>query len=197
MNRLLQFLVSLLAFFVLLFCYTEFANLRLDEAWRYLIDVGFNTGTGEANIKENDDWVALLTTIVMLCGSFLNAFFWYDFVAFFVGQRDSMNSDFCREFMTMCDDSISNMNLYLLTLGFFVLGILFGVYLEGMTFLVAINFAVGLLTTTGSQTCKNAAINNVITGTYMLFGIPLYAFTLGRVLKSLPQATYERVRDDL
>ena len=97
----------------------------------------------------------------------------------------------------MCDDSISNMNLYLLTLGFFVLGVLFGVYLEGMTFLVAINFAVGLLTTTGSQTCKNAAINNVITGTYMLFGIPLYAFTLGRVLKSLPQATYEGVRDDL
>jgi hypothetical protein len=199
MNRLLQFLLFLIVFIVLLFCYTEFATLRLDEAYRYLIDVSFNTGTGVANIVEKDDWVALLTTVVMLIGNFLNAFFWYDFIAFFVGNRDAMNSDFCREFMTSCDRNISNRTLYLLTFGFLVIGILFGVYLEGMTFLVALNYAVGLLTTTGSQTCKNEAINNVITGTYMLLGIPLFAFTMTRFIKSLPEARYERVdgRPDL
>ena len=94
MHRVLQLFIFIVVFLALLFCYTQFATLRLDEAYRYLIDVSFNTGTGVSNVVEEDDLVALLTTIVMLAGNFLNAFFWYDFVAFFVGQREAMNSDF-------------------------------------------------------------------------------------------------------
>ena len=91
------------------------------------------------------------------------------------------------------------MNLYLLTLAFFIVGVLFGVYLEGMTFIVAVNYAIGLLTTTGSQQPKNEAISNVVAGTYMLIGIPLFAFTMGRIIASLPKERYERVetRPDL
>ena len=195
MHRVLQLLIFIVVFLALLFCYTQFATLRLDEAYRYLIDVSFNTGTGVSNIVEKDDLVALLTTIVMLAGNFLNAFFWYDFVAFFVGG--TMNSDFCREFMTVCDRNISNMNLYLLTFAFLVVGVLFGVYLEGMTFIVAINYAIGLLTTTGSQQPKNEPISNVVAGTYMLIGIPLFAFTMGRFIASLPKEQYEKVEGRL
>ena len=199
MHRVLQLFIFIVVFLALLLCYTQFATLRLDEAYRYLIDVSFNTGTGVSNVVEKDDLVALLTTIVMLAGNFLNAFFWYDFVAFFVGQREAMNSDFCRDFMAACDRNISNMNLYLLTLAFFIVGVLFGVYLEGMTFIVAVNYAIGLLTTTGSQQPKNEAISNVVAGTYMLIGIPLFAFTMGRIIASLPKERYERVetRPDL
>ena len=195
MNRLLQLLLFIALFLTLLFCYTQFATLRLDEAYRYLIDVSFNTGTGVSNVVEKDDLVALLTTIVMLVGNFLNAFFWYDFVAFFVGQRDAMNLDFCREFMTACDNNISNLQLYALTTVFLIVGTLFGVYLEGMTFIVAINYAVGLLTTTGSQQPKNEPLSNIVAGTYMLIGIPLFAFTMGRIVSSLPKARYERVEE--
>ena len=90
------------------------------------------------------------------------------------------------------------MNLYLLTLAFFIVGVLFGVYLEGMTFIVAVNYAIGLLTTTGSQQPKQKQSATSLQ-VPMLIGIPLFAFTMGRIIASLPKERYERVetRPDL
>ena len=66
-------------------------------------------------------------------------------------------------------------------------------------FLIALNFAVGLVTTTGSQQPKNEAVNNVVTGTYLLIGAPLFAFTMARFLSSLQRReSYEALdREDL
>ena len=90
------------------------------------------------------------------------------------------------------------MQLYIMTILYLILGILIGVYMEGFTFLIALNFAIGLLTTTGSQEPKNEAINNVVTGTYLLIGVPLFAFTMARFLSSLQRESYEALdREDL
>ena len=198
MQRLLQLLLFCLTFLIFIFLYSQFGELRLDESFRYFIDVAMNTGTGSSNIVEKDDLTSLITTCAMLLGYFFNLFFWYDFIAFVVGKRDAMNSDFCKSFLDTCDRNIESMQLYTMTILYLILGILIGVYMEGFTFLIALNFAIGLLTTTGSQEPKNEAINNVVTGTYLLIGVPLFAFTMARFLSSLQRESYEALdREDL
>ena len=91
MQRLLQLLLFCLTLLSFIFLYSQFGELRLDESFRYFIDVAMNTGTGSSNIVEKDDWTSLITTFAMLLGYFFNIFFWYDFIAFVVGKRGAMN----------------------------------------------------------------------------------------------------------
>ena len=67
-----------------------------------------------------------------------------------------------------------------------------GMVMENMSFIVALNFAVGLLTSTGSQQCSNEMLNNYLTGTYMLIGIPLLAVSTSIFISAQP-TNYQRV----
>ena len=78
-SRLVQLLSFLAWIAVVMLLYTLAGDLRADEAYRYMFDVGFNIGTGTGNISEKDEWITLFTVFVMLSGYFAVGLFWVDF----------------------------------------------------------------------------------------------------------------------
>ena len=182
--------------------YTLSGDLRADEAFRYMFDIGFNIGTGEGNISEKDEWITLFTVFVMLTGYFAVALFWVDFVTYLVNGEESVYSNSFKGILntgkhySVAIEEATGITrsswAYLLTLLWLCLGVVMGMVMEEMSFITALNFAVGLMTSTGSQQCSNKELNNYLTGVYMLIGIPLLAMTSAVFIASNP-TTYSRV----
>jgi len=203
-SRLTQLLSFLTWVAVAMLIYTLAGELRPDEAYRYLLDCGFNIGTGVGNISENSEGITLFTVLVMLTGYFVVALFWADFVGYLLGQEEAMYSSSFRNLLNtgkhysrVIEESTGisrNAWAYSLTGVWLALGVLLGMLMEEMSFVVALNFAVGLMTSTGSQQCSNEMLNNYLTGSYMLIGIPLLAVSTGIFISGQP-TTYERVSD--
>lgn len=203
-SRLVQLLSFLAWIAVVMLLYTLAGDLRADEAYRYMFDVGFNIGTGTGNISEKDEWITLFTVFVMLSGYFAVGLFWVDFVSYLVGQEEAMYSSGFKSLLntgkhyTKVIEEATGITraswVYILTLVWLGLGVLLGMVLEEMSFITALNFAVGLMTSTGSQQCANEMLNNYLTGTYMLVGIPLLSVATAVFIASNP-TDYSRVAD--
>lgn len=201
-SRLVQLLSFLAWIVVVMLVYTLSGELRADEAFRYMFDVGFNIGTGVGNISEKDEWITLFTVFVMLTGYFAVALFWVDFVSYIVNGEEAVYSSGFKSLLNtgkhysrVIEESTGITRsswAYILTLIWLALGVLMGMLLEEMSFVTALNFAVGLMTSTGSQQCSNEMLNNYLTGIYMLIGIPLLAMTSAVFIASNP-TSYSRV----
>ena len=199
--QLLTFLLWIVLFSSV---YVFVGDLKFDEAFRYLFDVGFNIGTGTGNIAEKDDVVTFVTVIVMLTGYFLVALFWTDFIAFILGQEESIHMEMFKDLFQTGRKGARKVQMllgcftpsslaYTLMLLWLILGVLIGVYVEEYNFVYALNYAVGLCTSTGSQQPKNEPLNNYIAAVYMLFGIPLTAMTVAIFIDSMPKKQYKAV----
>jgi len=203
-SRITQLLSFVAWVAAVMLIYTLAGDLRADEAYRYMLDVGFNIGTGVGNINEKDEGITLFTVIVMLSGYFAVALFWSDFVGYLLGQEEAMYSSSFKDLLNtgkhyslVIEESTGisrNAWAYLVTVVWLALGVVMGMVMEEMSFVVALNFAVGLMTSTGSQQCSNEMLNNYLTGTYMLIGIPLLAVSTGIIISGQP-STYQRVSD--
>tara|TARA_B100000902_G_scaffold327966_1_gene323778 strand:+ start:253 stop:897 length:645 start_codon:yes stop_codon:yes gene_type:complete len=203
-NRLVQLLSFLAWIAVVMLVYTLSGELRPDESYRYMLDVGFNIGTGVGNIAEKDEWITLFTVFVMLTGYFAVALFWVDFVSYLVNGEEAVYSSGFKALLNtgthysrVVEESTGITRsswAYLLTLVWLALGVVMGMVMEDMSFITALNFAVGLMTSTGSQQCSNEMLNNYLTGSYMLIGIPLLAMTSAVFISSQP-SDYTRVAD--
>jgi len=203
-NRLVQLLSFLAWIAVVMLVYTLSGELRPDESYRYMLDVGFNIGTGVGNISEKDEWITLFTVFVMLTGYFAVALFWVDFVSYLVNGEEAVYSSGFKALLNtgthysrVVEESTGITRsswAYLLTLVWLALGVVMGMVMEDMSFITALNFAVGLMTSTGSQQCSNEMLNNYLTGSYMLVGIPLLAMTSAVFISSQP-SDYTRVAD--
>ena len=203
-NRLVQLLSFLAWIAVVMLVYTLSGELRPDESYRYMLDVGFNIGTGVGNISEKDEWITLFTVFVMLTGYFAVALFWVDFVSYLVNGEEAVYSSGFKALLNtgthysrVVEETTGITRsswAYLLTLVWLALGVLMGMLMEDMSFITALNFAVGLMTSTGSQQCSNEMLNNYLTGSYMLIGIPLLAMTSAVFISSQP-SDYTRVAD--
>jgi len=203
-NRLVQLLSFLAWIAVVMLVYTLSGELRPDESYRYMLDVGFNIGTGVGNISEKDEWITLFTVFVMLTGYFAVALFWVDFVSYLVNGEEAVYSSGFKALLNtgthysrVVEEATGITRsswAYLLTLVWLALGVLMGMLMEDMSFITALNFAVGLMTSTGSQQCSNEMLNNYLTGSYMLIGIPLLAMTSAVFISSQP-SDYTRVAD--
>ena len=203
-NRLVQLLSFLAWIAVVMLVYTLSGELRPDESYRYMLDVGFNIGTGAGNISEKDEWITLFTVFVMLTGYFAVALFWVDFVSYLVNGEEAVYSSGFKALLNtgthysrVVEEATGITRsswAYLLTLVWLALGVVMGMVMEDMSFITALNFAVGLMTSTGSQQCSNEMLNNYLTGSYMLIGIPLLAMTSAVFISSQP-SDYTRVAD--
>lgn len=203
-NRLVQLLSFLAWIAVVMLVYTLSGELRPDESYRYMLDVGFNIGTGVGNISEKDEWITLFTVFVMLTGYFAVALFWVDFVSYIVNGEEAVYSSGFKALLNtgthysrVVEETTGITRsswAYLLTLVWLALGVVMGMVMEDMSFITALNFAVGLMTSTGSQQCSNEMLNNYLTGSYMLVGIPLLAMTSAVFISSQP-SDYMRVAD--
>ena len=203
-NRLVQLLSFLAWIAVVMLVYTLSGELRPDESYRYMLDVGFNIGTGVGNISEKDEWITLFTVFVMLTGYFAVALFWVDFVSYLVNGEEAVYSSGFKALLNtgthyskVVEEATGITRsswAYLLTLVWLTLGVVMGMVMEDMSFITALNFAVGLMTSTGSQQCSNEMLNNYLTGSYMLIGIPLLAMTSAVFISSQP-SDYTRVAD--
>ena len=203
-NRLVQLLSFLAWIAVVMLVYTLSGELRPDESYRYMLDVGFNIGTGLGNISEKDEWITLFTVFVMLTGYFAVALFWVDFVSYLVNGEEAVYSSGFKALLNtgthysrVVEETTGITRsswAYLLTLVWLALGVVMGMVMEDMSFITALNFAVGLMTSTGSQQCSNEMLNNYLTGSYMLIGIPLLAMTSAVFISSQP-SDYTRVAD--
>lgn len=203
-NRLVQLLSFLAWIAVVMLVYTLSGELRPDESYRYMLDVGFNIGTGVGNISEKDEWITLFTVFVMLTGYFAVALFWVDFVSYIVNGEEAVYSSGFKALLNtgthysrVVEETTGITRsswAYLLTLVWLALGVVMGMVMEDMSFITALNFAVGLMTSTGSQQCSNEMLNNYLTGSYMLVGIPLLAMTSAVFISSQP-SDYTRVAD--
>ena len=203
-NRLVQLLSFLAWIAVVMLVYTLSGELRPDESYRYMLDVGFNIGTGVGNISEKDEWITLFTVFVMLTGYFAVALFWVDFVSYLVNGEEAVYSSGFKALLNtgthysrVVEETTGITRsswAYLLTLVWLALGVVMGMVMEDMSFITALNFAVGLMTSTGSQQCSNEMLNNYLTGSYMLIGIPLLAMTSAVFISSQP-SDYTRVAD--
>ena len=203
-NRLVQLLSFLAWIAVVMLVYTLSGELRPDESYRYMLDVGFNIGTGVGNISEKDEWITLFTVFVMLTGYFAVALFWVDFVSYLVNGEEAVYSSGFKALLNtgthysrVVEETTGITRsswAYLLTLVWLALGVVMGMVMEDMSFITALNFAVGLMTSTGSQQCSNEMLNNYLTGSYMLIGIPLLAMTSAVFIASQP-SDYTRVAD--
>lgn len=204
-SRLVQFIVFLAWIAVVVLIYTLFGELRPDEAFRYMFDVGFNIGSGQGNISEKNEWITLFTVFVMLSGYFVVALFWVDFVSYIVNGEEAVYSSGFKSLLNtgkhysrVIEEATGITRsswAYILTLVWLALGVILGMIMENMPFITALNFAVGLMTSTGSQQCSNEMLNNYLTGTYMLIGIPLLAMTSAVFISSNP-TNYSRISSD-
>lgn len=201
-SRIVQLLSFLAWIAVVMLVYTLSGELRADEAFRYMFDVGFNIGTGVGNISEKDEMITLFTVFVMLTGYFAVALFWVDFISYIVNGEEAVYSSGFKSLLNtgkhysrVIEESTGITRsswAYILTLVWLSLGVVLGMVMEEMSFVTALNFAVGLMTSTGSQQCSNEMLNNYLTGIYMLIGIPLLAMTSAVFIASNP-TSYSRV----
>lgn len=203
-SRLTQLITFLVWVAVVMLVYALAGDLRADESWRYLWDMSLNIGTGQGNIAEKDEYITLFTVFTMLSGYFIVALFYVDFISYVVGQEESMySSSFKQLFSTGTHYSrrleeatgVSRAAYaYILTFVWFCGGVAMGMIQEEFSFIEALSFSAGLMTSTGSQQCANNELSNWLTGGFMLVGIPLLSITTTVFIAGQP-TTYSRVAD--
>lgn len=171
-------LLNILVFYVLNNSFTFAA------AFRYAVDMGFNVGMGDGNLNE-DELSLFVTTVWMLVGYFIVFNWWFVIIQTIMGntvdnslgtvaQTGHNKVKWFSELTGLSPAALSGV----VTTVWGVNGVIFGVVVEEWSILKSVNFAVGGMTTTGSQLVSNTALSNTLGGIYMLIGVPLLSITL-------------------
>ena len=171
--------------------YTLYNSITLDASLRYFFDLGFNIGMGEGNIPEKDDVSLFVSTIWMLLGYFVFFKWCLALVKATLGQTTSglfhEIALYSRRAMLWVSQwtklSPSQLSV-VITFMWSFFGVCIGVFVEEWTFIKSVNFAVGAMTTTGSQTVSNKPLANLLTVLFLLGGVPLLSITSAIIVTS-------------
>ena len=204
-SRVTQLIVFLIWVLAVILVYILAGDMDVHTAYRYFWDTALCIGTGVSNVNEKDELITLFSVFTMLSGYFMVALFYVDFISYVVGQEESMYStSFKMLFNTGTHYSkkieqatgISRAAYaYTLTLVWLALGVVLGMVVEDMSFIVSLSYSVGMMTSTGSQQPKNEELSNWLAGTFMLIGIPLLSISTAIFIAGNP-STYKRVSSD-
>ena len=169
-------LLSIILFYVLYNDYTVAA------AFRYTFDMAFNIGMGDGNLDE-DNTSLFVTAIWMLLGYFVVFKWWLTIVQTIMGN-DSILSSGHKKIRTLtnwlgCTPLTFSI---IVTTIWGIFGVFIGIVVEQWSFSKSLNFAVGGMTTTGSQLVSNTNISNILGGIFVLLGVPLLSITMSLVL---------------
>lgn len=169
-------LLSIILFYVLYNDYTVAA------AFRYTFDMAFNIGMGDGNLDE-DNTSLFVTAIWMLLGYFVVFKWWLTIVQTIMGN-DSILSSGHKKICTLtnwlgCTPLTFSI---IVTTIWGIFGVFIGIVVEQWSFSKSLNFAVGGMTTTGSQLVSNTNISNILGGIFVLLGVPLLSITMSLVL---------------
>ena len=154
-----------------------------------MFDIGYNTGMGEGNINEKDDLSLFVTSIWMIIGNVI-FFKWCLALAkaslgmpstgLMHGVADKSRS------VVQWISSVLHLTPQLFVILLIVLwttfGICIGVLVEEWTFVKSLNFAIGGMTTTGSQLPSNSELSNVLSAIFLAVGVPLFSIVSSVVL---------------
>jgi len=169
--------------------YTFYNSFTFSETLRYVFDIGYNTGMGEGNISEKDDLSLFVTSIWMIIGNVIFFQWCLALVKASVGIPSTglMHgvADKSRSIVQWIS-SVLHLTPQLFVILLIVLwttfGICIGVLVEEWTFIKSLNFAIGGMTTTGSQLPSNSELSNVLSGIFLAIGVPLFSIVSSVVL---------------
>lgn len=162
--------------------YVFYNDYTVAAAFRYTFDMAFNIGMGEGNLNE-DDTSLFVTTIWMLLGYFVVFKWWLTIVQTIMGN-DSVLSHGHKKLQTLTNWlGCTPLTFSIIATSVWgIFGILIGILVEKWSFSKSFNFAVGGMTTTGSQLVSNTNISNTLGGIYILLGVPLLSITMSLAL---------------
>tara|TARA_B110000285_G_scaffold80029_1_gene92376 strand:+ start:1055 stop:1642 length:588 start_codon:yes stop_codon:yes gene_type:complete len=169
-------LLSIILFYVFYNDYT------VSAAFRYTLDMAFNIGMGDGNLNE-DNTSLFVTAIWMLLGYFVVFKWWLTIVQTIMGN-DSILSSGHKKIQTLtnwlgCTPLTFSI---IITTVWGLFGVFIGIMVENWSFSKSLNFAVGGMTTTGSQLVSNTNISNILGGIFVLLGVPLLSITMSLIL---------------
>ena len=173
---------------IILFC-TTYNSFTFSETLRYLFDMGYNIGMGDGNINEKDDISLFVTSIWMIIGNVI----FFQWCLALVRASLGMPSTGLMHGVAHKSRSvlvwISNafhlspqVFVVILIVLWTTFGICIGVIVEEWTFVKSLNFAIGGMTTTGSQIPSNQPLSNVLTGIFLAVGVPLFSIVSSVVI---------------
>jgi len=142
--------------------------------------MGYNVGMGDGNINEKDDISLFVTSIWMLIGNVIFFQWCLALVKASLGMPSSglMRgvADKSRSVVQWISDVLHLSNklfVIILIVLWTTFGICIGVLVEKWTFVKSLNFAIGGMTTTGSQLPSNSELSNILTAIFLAIGVPL------------------------
>lgn len=189
----LVFVTTMVLFYILYNSFTFAATIR------YIFDMGFNVGMGEGNLPEND-LSLLMSSFWMLVGHLI--FFQWCLAL----VRTSLGIDADGVLQTMAKKSQNTVKtvskktnltpqvvVIVLLVLWIAFGVCIGVFVEKWSFIRSVNFAIGGMTTTGSQLVSNTVVSNFLCTLFLAFGVPLLSIVSTIVLvptNTLPPTTH-------
>lgn len=181
------FLAWILIFFVL---YIVFNNMSWHTSLRYLFDNGFGVGSG--GLSDENDLITFLTSLLQLSGALAYGIFWNDlFIGIIQDNEDKIWFTPIKRFrnnLTCCDKCCGkpgHRRSYIFALLWALVGTVMGVVVMEWNFVRSLNWSIGVMTTTGSQTPPNDFWPNVAMTIHVLVGVPLFAIALGNFINVL------------
>lgn len=182
-------LFTLLFVTAIVLFYTFYNSFTFSETLRYVFDIGYNTGMGEGNINEKDDLSLFVTSIWMIIGNVIffqwclalvKASLGMPSTGLMHGYADKSRS------VVQWISSVLHLTPQLFVILLIVLwttfGICIGVLVEEWTFVKSLNFAIGGMTTTGSQLPSNSELSNVLSAIFLAIGVPLFSVVSSVIL---------------
>lgn len=155
---------------------------------RYVFDMGYNIGMGDSNIQE-DDVSLLITSFWMLIG---NVIFFQWCLAL---VKSSLSIESSGIFHNVADKTrvtvkqLSGMTglspqtvVIPLLIIWTIFGVCIGVLVEKWSLLKSFNFAIGGMTTTGSQLVSNTTLSNILSTIFLAIGVPLFSIVTSVVV---------------
>ena len=173
--------------FITLF-YTFYNSFTFPETMRYVFDMGYNIGMGDSNIQEND--VSLLvTSFWMLIG---NVIFFQWCLALVKSSLAIESSGIFHNVAGKTRETVQKMSTrarlppqvlaIILVVIWTIFGIGIGVLVEEWSLLKSFNFAIGGMTTTGSQLVSNTTLSNILSTVFLAIGVPLFSIVTSVVV---------------
>jgi len=168
--------------------YTFYNSFTFPETMRYVFDMGYNIGMGDSNIQE-DDVSLLITSFWMLIG---NVIFFQWCLAL---VKSSLSIESSGIFHNVADKTrvtvkqLSGMTglspqsvVIPLLIIWTIFGVCIGVLVEKWSLLKSFNFAIGGMTTTGSQLVSNTTLSNILSTIFLAIGVPLFSIVTSVVV---------------
>lgn len=164
-------------------------SFTFSETLRYMFDMGYNIGMGNGNINEKDDMSLFATSLWMLFGNVIFFKWCLALVKASLGMESSgLMHGVADKGRTIVQwvSSVFHLPPKIFVIILIVLwttfGICIGVIVEEWTFIKSLNFAIGGMTTTGSQLPDNNELSNILTAIFLAIGVPLLSIVTSVVI---------------